>query len=122
LLVLKSGKVFYNKEMTSLSKCIGQKIKETRKRVKMTQFDLANLVGVDPKYISRIETGTSYPSLSVCEKIFDILNIKVKNIFEDDFDMDKEVLISSINILLKETSLKNLKVIKSIVESLAQNS
>lgn len=108
--------------MTSLSKCIGQKIKETRKRVKMTQFDLANLVGVDPKYISRIETGTSYPSLSVCEKIFDILNIKVKNIFEDDFDMDKEVLISSINILLKETSLKNLKVIKSIVESLAQNS
>ena len=93
-------------------------MKKNRKLLKLTQAELACKVGVDPKYISRIETGTSYPSLSVVEKIFKILNIDIGNVFEKKELANREAMIDNINIYLQNTSLKNVKIIKNICDTL----
>lgn len=104
--------------MQDIKKLVGSLVKKNRKLLRLTQAELACKVGVDPKYISRIETGTSYPSLSVVEKIFGILNINIGNMFEGKESSDRETMIDNINIYLKNASLKNVKIIKNICDTL----
>lgn len=104
--------------MQDIKKLVGSLVKKNRKLLKLTQAELACKVGVDPKYISRIETGTSYPSLSVVEKIFRILNIDIGNVFEKKEFESRETMIDNINIYLQNTSLKNVKIIKNICDTL----
>ena len=107
--------------MQSLKKTIGSIIKKHRKRQKLTQFELAEKIGVDPKYISRIETGVSSPSLTIVEKIFEILHINIKNLFENEpAELDKPTMISMINESMQSTSAKNVRVIKSFVDSIVE--
>ena len=110
--------------MKDIRKTIGNLIKQRRKVKKLTQIELANLVDVDSKYISRIETGISYPSLSVVEKIFNVLNISFKeNVSELDEpkESDKLLLTDLINHNLKQLSLKELKTINDILNLLIEN-
>ena len=104
--------------MQDIKKLVGSLVKKNRKLLKLTQAELACKVGVDPTYISRIETGTSYPSLSVVEKIFKILNIDIGNVFEKKELANREAMIDNINIYLQNTSLKNVKIIKNICDTL----
>lgn len=104
--------------MQDIKKLVGSLVKKNRKLLRLTQAELACKVGVDPKYISRIETGTSYPSLSVVEKIFGILNINIGNMFEGKESSDRETMIDNINTYLKNASLKNVKIIKNICDTL----
>lgn len=104
--------------MQDIKKLVGSLVKKNRKLLRLTQAELACKVGVDPKYISRIETGTSYPSLSVVEKIFGILNIDIGNVFDGKESSDRETMIDNINIYLKNASLKNVKIIKNICDTL----
>ena len=53
----------------------GSKIREARERNKLTQNDLAELVGVDVKTISRYERGITLPDLYTFEVISQELNI-----------------------------------------------
>ena len=43
-------------------KIIGNKFKEYRKSKQLTQFELAEKVGLNEKQISRIEAGLNYPT------------------------------------------------------------
>lgn len=105
--------------MQNLRTTIGSIIKKNRKKLKLTQYDLAEQIGVDPKYISRIETGVSSPSLTVVEKIFEVLHINIKNLFEGESEnLDKPTMISMINENLQSTSAKNVRIIKSIVDTI----
>lgn len=46
-------------------KKLGQRIRQARKRMKLTQSQLGALVDVDGKYISKIECGSSCVSLAL---------------------------------------------------------
>ena len=103
---------------------ISNLIKQRRIVKKLTQIELSNLVDVVSKYISRIETGISYPSLSVVEKIFNVLNISFKeNVSELDEpkESDKLLLTDLINHNLKQLSLKELNTINDILNLLIEN-
>jgi len=114
--------ITYNNKMTDIRKSLGNIIKLKRKQLKMTQAELAAKVEVEPKYISRIETGASYPSLSVVEKIFNTLGLEIKDLITEDENADKSTLISIINSNLKQTSLKNICLINEILEQLSDKS
>jgi len=45
------------------AKTVGLFVKKYRLKASLTQFDLAELVGIDEKHLSRIENGKSFPSL-----------------------------------------------------------
>lgn len=56
-------------------KMIGQRIKSGRKKKGFTQETFSELIDISTEHLSRIETGTYRPSLSLIEKISDILEI-----------------------------------------------
>ena len=107
--------------MPNVRTVIADIIKKHRKKLKMTQSELAEKAGVDPKYISRIETAISSPSLMVVEKIFDILNVDISYLSVREYDIDKDNLIYSINDDLKNTTAENLLLIKNIVKTIVTN-
>lgn len=59
-------------------------IREIRKRNKMTQGDLAKLLGVTTSAISRYENGTVQVPYDKLEKIAEIFNIDVQSLSDND--------------------------------------
>ena len=58
--------------------CVGQIISEARKQEKMTQSELAERVGTNKTYISRIEKGVIEPGVGLFFFIIDALGLKIE--------------------------------------------
>ena len=58
--------------------CVGQMICDARKQEKMTQAELAEKVGTNKTYISRIEKGIIEPGEGLFFRIIDALGLKVE--------------------------------------------
>ena len=99
-------------------KFIGQKIKQQRKRQKLTQFELAEKVGIHEKQLSRIEAGLHYPSLENFIKILRILNISLS-----EFEEKKEInpIKDDICQLLDESDNYELKIYRDVIKTLKKN-
>mgnify|MGYP001038114056 CR=1 FL=1 len=65
-------------------------LKYLRKSRKLTQEQLAELVGVDFRYISILETAKSFPSCDVIEKLASALNVDYYELFNFDYDLTRE--------------------------------
>lgn len=72
--------------MGQLKKQFGKRVQAMRFAAKMTQENLANVVGVTVESISNIERGIHGPSFDTLEKISVALNTPVKNLFTFDQD------------------------------------
>lgn len=68
--------------LKSTQKFLGERIKTFRKSRKLSQAQLAERVGIDPKYMSRIEVGMVYPSLKTLLRIGEALGTPVREFFE----------------------------------------
>ena len=62
------------------SYCVGQIISDARKQEKMTQSELAEKVGTNKTYISRIEKGVIEPGVGLFFRIIDALGLKIENV------------------------------------------
>lgn len=75
---------------------LGLKVKEFRKRQKFTQEKLAEIIGVDNGYISKLEVGQNFPSISTLEKIANALGVELCELFQytniKDVDFKDEIL------------------------------
>lgn len=89
--------------MATKKELLGMRIKEFRENRKLTQDKLAEMVGIDPKHLSRIENGRNYPSFETLEKILESLNISYQDIFNYKHFLNKNDMIKIIN-----TKLSNL--------------
>lgn len=56
----------------------GQIIEEARKKVNMTQAELAEKIGTNKSYISRVETGKTEPKVSTFYRIASALGLNVE--------------------------------------------
>lgn len=57
--------------------CIGQLIHDARKQEKMTQSELAEKVGTNKSYISKIENGSVEPGIGMFYRIIHALGLRV---------------------------------------------
>lgn len=55
-----------------------QILQDARKEVKITQAELANRIGVDKGYISRIENGLTSPNVSTFYRIINALGLHIE--------------------------------------------
>lgn len=94
-----------------LKKSFGARLKELRKRMKWTQEQLAEKVGVDTKHISFLETGRNFPSADLLEKFKNVFDIEYKDIFDFNYSNDKQTNIDKINELLVNMSAEQVKFI-----------
>ena len=67
----------------------GQNLKCLRKEKGYTQEQLSEMINLDIRQYSRIETGKGFPSLSTLEKLCEVLDINPAYLF--DFTSEKEV-------------------------------
>ena len=70
---------------------IGAKFQKYRKMRNLTQFQLAELVGLSEKQISRIEVGQNYPTYLSFAKLIEVLDINISDFFiNSDIEINKE--------------------------------
>lgn len=60
------------------SYCVEQLISDARKQERMTQAELAEKVGTNKSYISRIEKGAIEPGVGLFFRIIDALGLKME--------------------------------------------
>ncbi|RIN44407.1 helix-turn-helix domain-containing protein [Staphylococcus simulans] len=62
----------------------GQNIKQIRKRMNITQSELATKIKISRSYLSDIENGNKNPSIKTVKKLADSLGLSVTDLFNDD--------------------------------------
>lgn len=67
--------------MSKSKKLLGKRIRQLRKKDGLSQERFAELIGIDPNSVSRIECGVHYPSLDTLEKIAEILKVEMRDLF-----------------------------------------
>ncbi|MGA9651845.1 helix-turn-helix transcriptional regulator [Pedobacter sp.] len=60
-----------------MGKKLGDSLKDRRKQLRMTQFDLAELAGISANTLYKIERNQANPTLAVIEKITLILGLEL---------------------------------------------
>ncbi len=91
---------------------IGQRIKKHRKNHSLTQEKLAEMLDISTEHLSRIETGSIRPGLSLIEKICLIFNINESDLMfgtKTEIAIDKK-LYDTINGLSEEKKMAILKI------------
>lgn len=91
-------------------KLFGKRIKELRKKKKITQEQLGEIVGVDNKQIGNIETGTYFTTMPTLEKIAFALDCELKELFDFGHIKSKEDMLSEINNLLISADEEKIKI------------
>lgn len=67
--------------MSKSKKLLGKRIRQLRKNGGLSQEQFAELIGIDPNSVSRIECGVHYPSLDTLEKIATVLKMEMRDLF-----------------------------------------
>ena len=93
----------------SLKKNFGKRLKEIRKKKNMTQFQLAELSGIDEKHLSFIECGGSFPKADLIEKFAEILNVEPPEFFVFSHLKTKQVLLDEIFKKLKSLNEEDIR-------------
>ena len=84
----------------SLKEIFAKNLKELRKRNKMTQEQLAELVNVAPRHISFIETGRSFPSCELLERICKVLQVDFTEVIKTEENLTREELLQKLNTIV----------------------
>ncbi len=99
-------------------KNLGARIKELREKKNYTQEQLAEILELDARSLSRIETGVSFTTIDRLKKMADVFDVELKDLFSTDHYADKKQLIRKINTLLDSASLDDIRTIYKIVSSI----
>ena len=68
--------------MATTNQLLGSRIRELRKSTKLSQEQLSEIIGVDPKHMSRIELGKSFSSLDTLEALAKTFHVELKDLFD----------------------------------------
>lgn len=63
-----------------LPKVLGKKVQRQRKKIGLSQEDVAHKVGISRAYMGYIEQGRNVPSLEVLQKVAKVLKIKLNEL------------------------------------------
>ena len=89
---------------------IGQRVRERREILKITQNELALAVGMTSQYISLIEQGKNIPSLAVVSKLAEQLGTSI-----DYLVSGKEGIITDVIPAIKADKVLNIEAKKSLI-------
>ena len=107
--------------MAILSKLLGQRIKDLRKRNKLTQAALAEIIGMETTNLCKLENGGQLPKEENIEKIARALQVNIKDLFDFGYMKSlntlKEELIEIINNSTRQDLELYYKIIMAIKEA-----
>lgn len=74
----------------------GKRFKDIRKKFGYTQDKMAEIAGIEPQSISKIESGKNFPLLSNLDKIANNLGIELEDFFDYEHKADVEQMRTSL--------------------------
>lgn len=84
----------------NIKKLVGKRIKELRKRKKLTQEQLAEMLDLSQNAMSYIETGENFLSAETLQKLLIALDISIEDLFHiEHLQPDSDLLNEIISIL-----------------------
>lgn len=101
-------------------KYIAQVIQNARKQKGLKQAQLAEMIGISEKHLSKIETGKNYPALDNFLKMVEILNLSLKDFglhVTDEISLKKQCLQKIIN----TSSEQQLNIYCDMIEALQKH-
>jgi len=90
--------------MQNTKKYLGARIQEIRKQKSIKQTELAEMVGIDSKHMSKIECGRCFPSFELLDKIAYQLNTHVEDFLKTKHLHNREELLKEIIFDIKNTN------------------
>ena len=105
VILLSAGTDREEKKLNSV--IIGQRIKDARKSMSLTQKELGYLIYADGKYISRLENGGSLPSLKRLVLLSRVLN-RTCDYFIWDIDVMEEDVTPREEIVIRDEQERKL--------------
>lgn len=105
VILLSAGTDREEKKLNSV--IIGQRIKDARKSMNLTQKELGYLIYADGKYISRLENGGSMPSLKRLVLLSRVLN-RTCDYFIWDIDVMEEDMTPREEIVIRDEQERKL--------------
>lgn len=105
VILLSAGTDREEKKLNSV--IIGQRIKDARKSMNLTQKELGYLIYADCKYISRLENGGSLPSLKRLVLLSRVLN-RTCDYFIWDIDVMEEDVTPREEIVIRDEQERKL--------------
>ena len=102
----------------SIKKTLGLKIKELRKKAKLSQEKFSEMVDMNPRQIVRIENGESFPTAENLERIALALRITPQELFYNEAFIPDETLKQEITKSLNTLNNKELRMIYTLIKNL----
>jgi len=109
--------------METIYRSIGNRIRVERRKLKLTQEELAEKANISANFLGHIERGTKRPTLDTLKKIADVLQIPMAELFatEATYQLPSEDLfIKRFKSLIRDKKRKEkelvLRIAKMILE------
>ena len=106
-----------------IKKTFGEKIKRLRKSKNLTQEQLAEMINIAPKNLSKIEVGTCFVSAETLENLVVALDTTTEELFANDHIKLPEELLAGIHQNLNKivTNQGKLELIYKIIDFIVKN-
>ena len=94
--------------MTNIRAVLSFNMKERRKKLELSQAQLAEIIDTSPNYISKIEAEKQFPSVQMIEQLALALNCDTLDLFsiegmnKQNISIMEEKLCKEINILINK--------------------
>ena len=107
----------------NIKKTFGEKIKRLRKAKNLTQEQLAEMIKIAPKNLSKIEVGTCFVSAETLENLVTALDTTTEELFANNHIKLPEELLAGINRNLNKivSNQRKLELIYQIVDFIVKN-
>ncbi len=103
--------------MNNLKLQFGKRIKELRERKKLSQEQLAEMVNMESRHISRIETGNSFTTIENINNIANALNVTISEIFNFNHKQERKILENELINIIKNADNSELEQLYRIIKS-----
>ena len=101
-------------------KAFGQAIKEARKVKGLSRNQLADQMGIAPRYIASIENSGQHPSLQIFYELVTLLDVSVDQFFFPNKEMDKSTQRRQLESLLDDMSDKGLRIVTATAKEIKE--
>ncbi len=99
-----------------IKKLLGQRIKDLRKSLGMTQEQLAEKANISVTFIGLTERGINIPSIKTCDKIARAIGVSLSELFIFEGENEKEKTITELNSYLRNSNPEDVHLVKEIAE------
>ncbi len=100
---------------------VGRRISKCRRKAGLKQYQICEMIDVNYKYISNLETGRSAPSLGLIIKLCDVLHTTPDYLLLGIENQSAELSSDEINNQINNLNTENRKIILELIKILNEN-